>query len=99
MAFGITELLFLSRVIASGKLMRYRGGENGFTSRFEAGLKEKFNVKHALTVNSGTSALIAALVGAGIGPGDEVLVPAYSWVSTAAAPLIGDRERRFGRPA
>jgi dTDP-4-amino-4,6-dideoxygalactose transaminase len=87
MAFRVTELLFLSRVIASGKLMRYQGGENGFTSRFEARLKEKFNVKHALTVNSGTSALISALVGAGLGPGDEVLVPAYSWVSTAAAPL------------
>jgi dTDP-4-amino-4,6-dideoxygalactose transaminase len=87
MALGVTELLYLSRVIASGKLMRYRGGENGFTSRFEARLKEKFNVKHALTVNSGTSALISALVGCGLGPGDEVLVPAYSWVSTAAAPL------------
>jgi dTDP-4-amino-4,6-dideoxygalactose transaminase len=87
MALGVTELFYLSRVIASGKLMRYRGGENGFTSRFEARLKEKFNVKHALTVNSGTSALISALVGCGLGPGDEVLVPAYSWVSTAAAPL------------
>ena len=43
--------------------------------------------QHALAVNSGTSALICALVGAGIGPGDEVLVPAYTWVSTAAAPL------------
>jgi dTDP-4-amino-4,6-dideoxygalactose transaminase len=87
MALGVTELLYLSRVIASGKLMRYGGGENGFTSRFEAQLKDKFNVKHALTVNSGTSALISALVGCGLGPGDEVLVPAYSWVSTAAAPL------------
>jgi dTDP-4-amino-4,6-dideoxygalactose transaminase len=38
-------------------------------------------------VNSGTSALICALVGLGIGPGDEVLVPAYTWVSSAAAPL------------
>ena len=43
---------------------------------------------HSLAVNSGTSALICALVGAGIGPGDEVLVPAYTWVSTAAAPLV-----------
>ena len=45
------------------------------------------SVEHVLGVNSGTSALICALVGAGIGPGDEVLVPAYTWVSTAAAPL------------
>jgi dTDP-4-amino-4,6-dideoxygalactose transaminase len=40
-----------------------------------------------LAVNSGTSALVCALAAAGIGPGDEVLVPAYTWVSTAAAPL------------
>jgi dTDP-4-amino-4,6-dideoxygalactose transaminase len=87
MSLGANELVALGRVIASGQLMRYRGGEQGFTSRFEARLKAQLAVKHVLTVNSGTSALIAALVGAGIGPGDEVLVPAYTWVSTAIAPL------------
>jgi dTDP-4-amino-4,6-dideoxygalactose transaminase len=81
------ELVTLGRVIASGQLLRYRGGEHGFTTRFEVQLAEKLGVKHVLTVNSGTSALISALVAAGIGPGDEVLVPAYTWVSTAIAPL------------
>ena len=47
----------------------------------------EFGVEHVLAVNSGTSALICALVGAGVGPGDEVLVPAYTWVSTAAAAI------------
>lgn len=84
---GVRELIALARVIASGKLLRYDVGGPGFTTRFETQLREKLGVKHVLAVNSGTSALIAALVGAGIGPGDEVLVPAYSWVSTAAAPL------------
>jgi dTDP-4-amino-4,6-dideoxygalactose transaminase len=84
---GVRELIALSRVIASGKLLRDDVGGPGFTSRFETQLKEKLGVKHVLVVNSGTSALIAALVGAGIGPGDEVLVPAYTWVSTAIAPL------------
>jgi dTDP-4-amino-4,6-dideoxygalactose transaminase len=84
---GIGELLALGQVIARGQLLRYRGGENGFTAQFETHLRKKLGVKHALTVNSGTSALISALVGAGIGPGDEVLVPAYTWVSTAMAPL------------
>jgi dTDP-4-amino-4,6-dideoxygalactose transaminase len=84
---GVRELIALSRVIASGKLLRHDVGGPGFTSRFETQLKEKLGVKHVLVVNSGTSALIAALVGAGIGPGDEVLVPAYTWVSTAIAPL------------
>jgi dTDP-4-amino-4,6-dideoxygalactose transaminase len=87
MSLGANELFALGRVIASGQLMRYRGGEQGFTTRFEARLKAQLGIKHVLTVNSGTSALIAALVGAGIGPGDEVLVPAYTWISTAIAPL------------
>jgi dTDP-4-amino-4,6-dideoxygalactose transaminase len=84
---GIRELIALGRVVAGGKLLRYDAGSSGFTTRFEKQLEEQLRVKHVLVVNSGTSALIAALVGAGIGPGDEVLVPAYSWVSTAAAPL------------
>jgi dTDP-4-amino-4,6-dideoxygalactose transaminase len=77
----------LSRVIASGQLLRYRGGEGGFTSRFEQSLRKHMGIKHTLAVNSGTSALICSVVGAGLGPGDEVLVPAYTWVATAIAPL------------
>lgn len=84
---GISEMIAVNRVMARGQLLRYRGGENGYTTRFEAQFRDKIGTKHALTVNSGTSALIAALVGAGIGPGDEVLVPAYTWVATAAAVL------------
>jgi dTDP-4-amino-4,6-dideoxygalactose transaminase len=84
---GVSELVTLSRVIAGGQLLRYRGGEQGFTSQFEDRLTKQLGVKHALTVNSGTSALISALAAAGIGPGDEVLVPAYTWVATAIAPL------------
>ncbi|RYF55130.1 MAG: DegT/DnrJ/EryC1/StrS family aminotransferase [Comamonadaceae bacterium] len=84
---GVREFAALTRVIAGGQLLRYRGGENGFTGRFETALAAKLGVKHALTVNSGTSALIASLAAAGIGPGDEVLVPAYTWVATAIAPL------------
>jgi dTDP-4-amino-4,6-dideoxygalactose transaminase len=59
-----------------------------FTSRFQTGLAEKMKVRHVVTVNSGTSALITALVAAGVMPGDEVLIPAYTWVSTAIAPLV-----------
>jgi dTDP-4-amino-4,6-dideoxygalactose transaminase len=84
---GLREMAALGRVIASGKLSRYSTGNTGATSRFEARLREKLEVKHVLTVNSGTSALISALAAAGVGPGDEVLVPAYTWVSTAVAPL------------
>ena len=75
------------RVLGRGELGRYTGGGRSEVASFEDELREVIGVEHALAVNSGTSALIAALVGAGVGPGDEVLVPAYTWVSTAAAPL------------
>src|SRR5206468_4971928 len=41
----------------------------------------------ALCVNAGSSALICGLIGAGVGPGDEVVVPAYTWNATPNAVL------------
>ncbi len=75
------------KVLATGDLARYGARGTSQTTRLEAELCRGIGVEHALAVNSGTSALIGALVGAGIGPGDEVLVPAFTWVATAAAPL------------
>lgn len=75
----------VGRVLARGQFSRYGGPTPSITDRFEAELARAVGARHALAVNSGTSALICALVGAGIGPGDEVLVPAYTWVSSAAA--------------
>lgn len=76
----------VGHAIADGQLTRYGTGAN-LTARFERELGDLTGAKHVLTVNSGTSALVAALAAAGIGPGDEVLVPAYTWMSTAAAPV------------
>ena len=84
---GKEELYEIGKVIRAKQFMRYRGGENGFIENFEKRLTRKIGVNHALTVNSGTSALICAMVGLGIGPGDEVIVPAYTWVATAYGPL------------
>jgi dTDP-4-amino-4,6-dideoxygalactose transaminase len=84
---GKEEIQEVAKVIASRQFMRYRGGENGYIDRFEKDLREKIGVEHALTVNSGTSALICAMVGLGLGPGDEVIVPAFTWVATPLAPL------------
>lgn len=84
---GLREFYTLGRTLANGQLLRYARGKQGYTARFEAQLAEQIGIKHVLTVNSGTSALITALAAAGIGPGDEVLVPAYTWVATALAPL------------
>lgn len=83
----LSELYALGRVVANGQLLRYPRGERGYTHRFEKRLAEMVGVEHVLTVNSGTNALVTALAAAGVGPGDEVLVPAYTWMATAIAPL------------
>jgi len=84
---GQEEIDAITKVFESKQFMRYRGGEGGFTETFEKDLCKMMDVKHALTLTSGTSALIAALAALGIGPGDEVIVPAYTWVATALAPI------------
>src|SRR5690606_26044068 len=84
---GFAEWMALGRVIASGQLARYGGQKPGPLVKFEHDFAEKFGVKHSLAVGNGTGALICSLVAAGVGPGDEVLVPAYTWIATAAAPL------------
>lgn len=84
---GVREMAAALRVLGRGNLSRYAPTGKSRTTRFEEKLAAATGSTHALALNSGTSALVCALVAAGIGPGDEVLVPAYSWVSTAAAPL------------
>ena len=56
-----------------------------FLDRFEQSFAEKVGAKYAIAVNSGTSALHLALATLGIGPGDEVIVPSATMVSTAFA--------------
>ncbi|MGI8769808.1 MAG: DegT/DnrJ/EryC1/StrS family aminotransferase, partial [Acidobacteriaceae bacterium] len=58
----------------------------------EREIAEYCGVKHAVGVASGTDALILALRSAGVGPGDEVIVPAFSFIATAdAVSLLGAR--------
>ena len=85
---GIREWLAVGRAVAEGKLLRYADNAH-FGAAFEHRLAAYVGSKYALTVNSGTSALICALASAGVGPGDEVLVPAYTWLATPAAAVIG----------
>lgn len=60
--------------------------------RFEAAFAAALGVRHAIGVNSGTSALHLALIAAGIGPGDAVLIPAQTFVATAWAVMyVGAR--------
>lgn len=54
---------------------------------FESGFAQYCSSTEAVAVNSGTSSLILAMLAAGIGPGDEVIVPAMTFVATAMAVL------------
>jgi len=63
----------------------FRYFEQGQCENFERELREQLGVKGALMVASGTSALSCCLAGWGIGPGDEVIVPAYTYIATASA--------------
>lgn len=56
--------------------------------RFENMLSEYNGTKNALVFNSGTSALHAILLAYGIGQGDEVIVPSFTFIATANAPLF-----------
>lgn len=52
---------------------------------FESLMKNYLKIKHLVSVNSGTAALYAALLAAGIKQGDEVLIPSFTFVATANA--------------
>jgi 8-amino-3,8-dideoxy-alpha-D-manno-octulosonate transaminase len=89
MEVGREEIEALTRVIESKNVFRYYGVGDGPDEvlSFEREFAEHMGSKHALCVNAGSSALICALVGAGIGEGDEVIVPAYTWNATPNAVL------------
>jgi len=56
--------------------------------KLENGLSKYVGTKYALTFNSGTSALHALMIAYGIGPGDEVIVPSFTFIATANTPLF-----------
>lgn len=84
---GDEELQALRDVFSRKKLFRYQAG-GGECDAFESEFASKLGTSHALMVTSGTNALVAALTAARIGSGDEVIVPAYTFVATAAAVLL-----------
>jgi len=73
--------------LRSGELTNptYLGGRN--VASAEKALAEYLQVKHVVLVNSGTAALYSALLALGVGDGDEVLLPSFTFVATANAAL------------
>lgn len=84
---GQEEKDAVARVIDSKQLFKINDGPLQETRHFEEEMRAKMQTDHALLMTSGTAALVSALIGMGIGPGDEVIVPAYTYIATAMAVL------------
>jgi perosamine synthetase len=74
---GEAELAEIRDVLASGQLTM-----GAKVQEFESLLAQAVGVEHAVAVSSGTAALHLAVLALGLGPGDEVLVPAYTFPAT-----------------
>lgn len=83
---GELEKQYVLDVLDHGRVFRFiNEEEKSYPALLEKYYRERLGVEYALAVNGGTSALICALAALGIGPGDEVIIPAYTFVATAAA--------------
>ena len=78
------DVRIVSDAIKAG--MNWATGPN--VGKFEELIASYVCTKYALTFNSGTSALHAALLAHGIKNGDEVIVPSFTFIATANAPLF-----------
>lgn len=81
---GQEEKDAVAKVIDSGNLFKINDGLKE-VENCEIEMKKVFGAKNALLMTSGKAALISALIGMGIGPGDEVIVPGYTYIATAIA--------------
>ena len=96
---GALEEQYLLEAFRSGWISSL--GE--FIDRFEREFSHFCGVQHGIAVSNGTAALHLALVTAGVGPGDEVIIPALTFVATASAvwhtgavPVFVDSEPEIG---
>lgn len=87
MRIGDDEEAAVVDVIRRRRLFRYYGPTEGPSrvAELETEFARVMGARYAVAVTSGTAALICGLVGLGIGPGDEVIIPAYTWIATASA--------------
>jgi 8-amino-3,8-dideoxy-alpha-D-manno-octulosonate transaminase len=98
------EIEAVVRVLRSKSLFRFYGADlQRETQKFEEEFAAFMGARYALAVSSGTNALSVALAALGVGPGQEVIVPAYLWVSVVSAvvsqgaiPVLADIDETFG---
>ena len=85
------ELKYLQEVLGNTDDVK----KNPFTDRLEEAFCNKYGVKYAIAVNSGTSGLHAALVAAGVKSGDEVITTPFTGVVDSTVPVIMGAEPIF----
>lgn len=95
---GQEEIAELTKVIETRSMFKVNNGLKE-SEQVENKLKNILGTQHAIFMTSGQAALTSALIGLGIGPGDEVIVPAYTYIATAMAvvaagamPVIADAD-------
>jgi len=99
--FGEEEKKQVNEVLDSGILMRYnfdpQRNNHWKAKEFEQAIQEKLNINYAHLTSSGTTALITAIRALGIGAGDEIIMPAFTFVAsfeavlfTGAIPILAD---------
>jgi len=93
-SIGARETAAVAEVMESGCLSGFFGspGPEFYggprVQALEAAWRDTYGVAHAISVNSNTSGLVAAMGAIGLSPGDEVIMPPYSMSATAMAPLF-----------
>jgi dTDP-4-amino-4,6-dideoxygalactose transaminase len=87
MRIGAEEEQAVLNVLHSKRLFRHYGPAPGpsQTDLLEQEFAAHMGAAYALAVSSGTAALMCAMASLGVGPGDEVIIPAYTWIATASA--------------
>ncbi len=83
--FDQEERAALLEALENENLFRYLREDSSQVRALEERFGALMGAPHALAVSSGTAALHCGLVGLGIGPGDEVILPGYTYISSAAA--------------
>lgn len=79
-----TELNYIKQAVENKKIC----GDGEFTKKCNAWMEDKFNAQKVLLTTSGTTALEMAMLLSGFGPGDEVILPSYTFSSTATSVVL-----------
>lgn len=86
-----TELNYVREAIQAHKIC----GDGQFTKKCSAWMEDRFHAQKVLLTTSGTTALDMAMLLCGLQPGDEVILPSYTFSSTATAPVLAGAKLVF----